>query len=937
MESPFHNQLRAFLPRNNDSFIFQEELLTGTDDIAKFVFDKEYNSFLAGYHPFIQIFKNQRLDLVESNALINKFCRDSSFEQIWKQYPHLASILTEKVESNKRALDIILNSLEQDAPQLKLEFGLHDLTVKSIKIGKGDVHQNGQSTTIITFNDDQRVIFKPRSAGLDIAFNKLIESFNTNNPSLSLRTTKFIDRETYSWCEFITNEPCASLDQVKEYYTKAGVLIALMYLLQGVDIHFENIIAHGSSPVIIDLECLFNHTDLNYFNVLTTGMCPILTLNGFEGTAVNLSGMGATGNIKMEQTSWKWKNSGNDALNLEKVHGYLKANGNQPVYNDQPISPENYLEQVLSGFDEAFDWIQTVQNQIRIDEHNPLDAFQNQTFRIIPRITQVYTAILENSFTPDALGNKLCRRATIENDLSNFPLNAPFVNQEGKNRLLESERIAIERMDIPYFNANTSSRYLRESDQIILDDYFKVTPYEVILNKVMKFNQQDVNDQKKLIKSSIVSTYNLKLNQPILNRPFDHSRTTNPSYEFYIEEIKRIADSIIDSIVIEEGDINWYCFKEESDAIIFSLLESSLYSGKIGVALFLANMSKGLEIEKYDEIIDAIFKTEITAYKDSHKRASISFSSGLTGLLHALMEIDPDKYTDVALKLSSHITISLIEEDTVFDIMGGSAGCLKTLCKLYQISSSTEIMNKCIKLGEHLLDKRIIDPVSQKRCWISISGEPLAGYSHGAAGIGLSLLSLYEISGIEKFKDAFYETLDFENYYFVDSQKNWKDLRNKDGKFQNSWCHGATGIGLARIEAYKILGDENLLKDIIAAIEGTRNEAISTVDHFCCGKVGRIEFLIEASTLLPEIELEDSIHQQIKSLVTAKNKIGHYKTFQNSNVSVENPSLYRGTSGIGQTLLNYCQKLGKLKIDGSLSKVENSYVTNSPKPESLIL
>ena len=900
---PFGDQYTLFLedPTNSN---FTKEYLTGTETIARFSLDKAYNSFLSENHPLIHAFPTIRENLINSDSLYEKFNESKNFEQIWKQRPYLTNLLQNKVNSNRQFVTSILRHIEMDKNVLSKEFGITNFQIINLEISKGDVHQGGKTTALVTFANNIKIIYKPRTAGLDIAFGEILESFNKFDKTLTLKSIKIIDCEDYSWCEFVENTSCNSVSDLEEYYKKTGVLLAFVYFLKGVDIHFENIIANGSNPVIIDLECLFHNSNVHFFNVLNTGMCPVLSLNGFDNQAVDLSGMGASGDIRMDKKEWKWVHVDKDALNLEQVQSYIRPRGNMPIYNEETISPKKYLKQILTGFDKASKWVKTIQNQIIRNEPHPFEGFQNKTFRIIPRMTQDYIDILNNSYTPNSLVSAYTRKESIWSNLNSFKVSLPFLSVENKNKVLEAELVAIERLDVPYFTGETSNFHIKESRKTVLENHFEQTPYQSILAHIMRFDQKEAQTQKNLIQSSFVSCYNLdiskKRNKGIVSEDYIPGN--------YTGQIEFIADNILNSSIIQNDEINWNNFVDENGTLVFNLLDNTLYCGKLGIAIFLSNVSKYFETDKYNKTINSILKDGICFYKTKNKEINIAFASGLSGLIHSLIETDSVLYKDIILELSGLITLDAIHKDEVLDIIGGSAGCLLVLCSLYSVTKSEKTLSQCFDLGNHLLNKRVLDPVSQHKCWISSNmGIPLTGYSHGASGIGLALLKLFEVSGKKEFKDAFYESLRFENYYFVESEKNWKDLRNKQSAFQNSWCHGASGIGLARVEAYKILKDELLLVDIQRAIDGTINREFSDVDHYCCGNAGRIHFLMEASTVIVNKELEQIVRQNIEGLLKIKNKRSYYQTQLNSNISVENPSLYRGTSGIGQMLIRYCQ------------------------------
>ncbi|CAN5772885.1 type 2 lanthipeptide synthetase LanM family protein [soil metagenome] len=901
---PFNDQFKLFVDSKINFPNEDVKLLEEIHNISKFVVDKDYTTFLSEYFPLLDFFPAQRNELIGKNALVRAYEQAFDVKQLFLKSGHLETVLTHKINSKEQFEATVLHHLQQDKALLSKIFNITDFTVKSIQHGLGDVHQGGKSTSIITFENDFKVVYKPRPAGLDIAFNKLIEAFNSVENTTTLKTIRFIERKKYCWCEFIDNTPCSSLIELESYYVKTGVLIAFMYFLQGTDMHLENIIAHGDSPVLIDIECLFSNTEIGYFDILNTGLVPILSLIPTEKEAVDLSGLGAAGDIKMGKQFWKWQNLDSDALSLEKDYGYVRARGNQPVYKNEIISPEKYTDKIVCGFEMVSNWIFTIQPHLNDDKKNPFLQFKNQVFRIIPRMTQEYHNILENSFTPAALQDKPSRENMIRKNLFDFPLRLPFIDPVLKSKIIESELAAIERLDVPYFSANTSDLYISESGDVVLENYFTTTPYQAIFNKLKTYDRKEADHQKKHLQSAFAIRYNLQyFHSPSIESATNGKKTN--SKPGIADEIKSIADNLHKNIVVNGNEITWTCFVEDNGQVLFNLMDSSLYSGKIGVAIFLAGVSTYMKETKYDKAVDSIVKAEIDAFLNATKAINISFSTGVAGLIYALLKIDPVKYTGIAIQLSELITVAEIKEDRSLDIMGGSAGCLNTLCELYSVSKSGSVLKKCLLLGNHLMENRLLDKASSKKCWNSSTGSPLTGYSHGAAGIGLSLLKLYEISGDNKFKAAFYEALEYENYYYNASRKNWRDLRSGEEKYQNSWCHGAAGIGLARIAAYKILKDETLLTDIYNAVEATKEISLLNSDHYCCGNIGRIAFLIEASELLQEKELKSRCSDLIKSVIAKKNELGYYQTYQNPNISAENPSLFKGTSGIGYILLKY--------------------------------
>src|SRR6185436_1354471 len=69
-------------------------------------------------------------------------------------------------------------------------------------------------------------------------------------------TLKILDRGGYGWVEFVTPAGCDTLAAVRRFYGRQGGQLALLYALAATDFHFENLMAAGEQPMLLDLEAL---------------------------------------------------------------------------------------------------------------------------------------------------------------------------------------------------------------------------------------------------------------------------------------------------------------------------------------------------------------------------------------------------------------------------------------------------------------------------------------------------------------------------------------------------------------------------------------------------------------------------------------------------------------------------------------------------------
>src|SRR4029077_15841143 len=193
------------------------------------------------------------------------------------------------------------------------------------------------------------------------------------------------------------------------------------------------------------------------------------------------------------------------------------------------------------------------------------------------------------------------------------------------------------------------------------------------------------------------------------------------------------------------------------------------------------------------------------------------------------------------------------------DVIGGSAGAILGLLRLYRDSRSDAALRRAIKCGEHLLGQPRLGPEG-RRTWVGQGSGPrgLNGMSHGAAGFAYALISLAQATGRQEFAHTGARCIGIENSSYHAAQHNWPDLR-EEGRpsWPCQWCHGAVGIGLARLATGRLRGTADALwpADIQNAVDGARQGRPIAVDTLCCGALGGVEFFCEAGAALGRDDL----------------------------------------------------------------------------------
>jgi lantibiotic modifying enzyme len=122
--------------------------------------------------------------------------------------------------------------------------------LNELSFGAGDSHRGG-STVAIARGEGWRVVYKPRSLTIDSALSGFVAGLAGDHGSaLSVCIPEVVDCGDYGWAEFVAHRFAAGNEELLSFYRGIGHLLALMRLLSGSDLHAENVIAQGGSPVV---------------------------------------------------------------------------------------------------------------------------------------------------------------------------------------------------------------------------------------------------------------------------------------------------------------------------------------------------------------------------------------------------------------------------------------------------------------------------------------------------------------------------------------------------------------------------------------------------------------------------------------------------------------------------------------------------------------
>ena len=93
-----------------------------------------------------------------------------------------------------------------------------------------------------------------RAVDFDDISLEFLSWINSKGLSKPFRVLEVIAKEEYGWIEFVEHRACRSKKEVKDFYHRAGSLLAVLYAMGTTDCHMENLIADRDQLILIDME-----------------------------------------------------------------------------------------------------------------------------------------------------------------------------------------------------------------------------------------------------------------------------------------------------------------------------------------------------------------------------------------------------------------------------------------------------------------------------------------------------------------------------------------------------------------------------------------------------------------------------------------------------------------------------------------------------------
>jgi type 2 lantibiotic biosynthesis protein LanM len=840
------------------------------------------------------------------------------------QYPVLARQVVETLDHWVSYSLEIARHLAADRERLGAVFspaggvgdvgGIGDIgRLVEVRTGLGDGHRGGRSVALLRFESGLRLIYKPRPVAIEAAFQDLLDWTACRGFAPAFRRLRLIDAGAYGWVEFIEAAPSADEGELERFYLRQGGYLALLFALSATDMHSENLIAAGEHPILVDLEALFHPADQVLGRVvegatfpdtvLRVGFLPIADSASEPGQdGADLSGLTASAGQLLARPVLRAERPGTDQMRFERRRIVAPVGEHRPTLRGVDVVVADYAGAVAQGFRRMCGLLVAHRCALLAPE-GPLAAFATAPIRVVARLTLAYAGLFVEGQHPYMLGDALDRDRLLDHLWGVVPEYPELA------RLIPAETRDLTHGDIPLFTSRPDSRDVWSSDGERVAGFLERTGMERVRERLGALDAAEIERQAALVYNSLV------VGTPDASIAYEVRPATPPTEGELLAAAVAVGERL-ESLALTHGDAAWWFGPEfEASRFVLKAAGPDLHLGTPGIALFLAHLGAASGEPRFTRLARAAVVTlREQAAPNAPLLDTIGAFSGWGGVLYTFTHLGVlwgdesllDEARDVAERLAPGI-----ESDETCDVVAGAAGALVCLLGLHRVRPAERLLDLAVRCGERILARAL--PMERGLGWrIELAGPtPLAGFSHGGAGISWALLHLAAATGDERFRQAAFAALKYERSLYDSAEENWPDLRQDPRRaetetaqrFMCAWCHGAAGIALGRLDSLPLVDGAaklELLAECEIAVRTTLRTGFGHGHSLCHGDLGNLETLTLAAERLGDPALAEAAGQLAGGILASAGQDGWRQGVRSGAVA---PGLMVGLAGMGYGLL----------------------------------
>lgn len=805
------------------------------------------------------------------------FCRISGTKEflsrVSETYPVLLRCLNQCVRKQLHYYEQVISWFYEDKEKIEDSFFTGRSPGKIVKMESGlsDLHNGGKEVMKISFENGNILLLKPRSMRNEQYFAELLEWIGERT-GIDQYRYPILSKEDHSWCGIVEYRMCQSQAELHRYYQRIGEQLLLAYVLGTNDIHYENLIACGEYPVIIDLEALTHNANKAEDktaedavrswigeSVLSTGILPSYTWNasgeGIDGSALH-SRKGQKLPFKIPTVD-KGETS---EMYITYREGYSSEGKNLAGMKGNEDNLAMYGEDILNGFSQAYMAVEQDKDCFirKLEEGKGIKS------RIVLMHTQRYTMLLNSSYHPSLLMDGADREI--------FLASVGQGRWEKQEEIVNAEINSLLNGDVPTFSFLMEEKGVYFGDHVECDrSYFHGTALGSIQERVRRFSERNRKKQEDLIRTSLDlipenrEFFSNKI-YPVMEKDVYRDEGAKKRLENACAGLsERLCDYAIWNPA--KTEVSWFALRfSGSGNYSWEIRPMGIYfyDGLSGLLLLTATMLQGRKNHRLEALYVAL-RRQIFVYtdrgiadKDNLQSRSTGAYTGESSLISVYLRLYRMTGEEIYLtyaKKHAKIVAELLPEDPCADLLGGKAGAAWVFLQMFEVTKEDVYVKLSQRAIAYLLPQAV--QTSHGIGWIPENCEiPVGGMAHGNAGILIPVLWLAEITGKEEYDLLAEKIWEYEDSLYNDHMENWADVREGKGEGEDTvaWCHGAAGILLSRLWCAKMVTDpkwkERLKRDIELAYKKTEHYWKRDSWSLCHGNGGNLWILEIADRIL---------------------------------------------------------------------------------------
>jgi type 2 lantibiotic biosynthesis protein LanM len=821
-----------------------------------------------------------RLRGADSKARWDHFIQLSSRPEFWAEiasnYPDLLRRAGAIVENRCEAVLDFARNLAQDRDAVG---GLSTSpmgSLSSVSFGVGDTHQGGKTVAILQ-GQGGKLVYKPRSMAIDVALHAFVEWLAPRLEGSAIRVPRAIDCGSHGWAEFVEHRHAQDDAQLRTFYRGVGHWLGVMRLLGGNDLHAENLIAHGGSPVVVDCETMFvphlagRPTGLGEAfdraatmisgSVLGVGLLPGRGLGlGWRGVDNSALGMLPGEQPMIELPAIIGAGTDEARIGLKRVEAPVAANHPSP----HPMLA-HYWGEVLDGFEEVTHVLRSADAVGALEPE--LVRFRDCVVRLVPRPTESYAELSRMLWHPVSLHKQAEAEERAAKLLAKMADNIAMAPDAPEIIRAEIQDLLVG--DIPFFTARVS-----EGAYSAVGGTSWLPRCDLLAAALEDWRSADLALERSVIQASLVSAY--------INDGWTPGGTALVPTSVRLDDLdgrrralaaRIMRDAVRSAIPGADGTVAWIAPILEPHGWSVQPIGQDLYAGVPGVALLAAAYLRETDAGRADPVagVDALLQRCLNTMQLAERyRQRIALGEvevrppapggfiGISSLIWVWLTLERwGMDAGVGLERARQVASSLdapVEADAINDLLVGTAGSLVPLLQLADRTGEDRWRTLAVRYGDLVCERA---HRNAGRAWWPSAQWPsgVGGFAHGSTGIGWTLERLAAVSGSELHRQTACEAFAFERSLLVGQDRGWRDMRTEEQVIvAAAWCHGAVGIGMAHLDLDPQLERSETREIVEVAVPVALKHGLGWNHTLCHGDLGVWELVdaAERKGLVPE-------------------------------------------------------------------------------------